>query len=733
MFKLGEWTISDTGTNDSEIITNGNRFIIGNGYLGYRGTVEEADASYLPATIVNGLYDKQGTKWREPVNLPNPIVVRLYTLHEELLSIKSPHLISHEQQLNFKYGIFSRKSNWRINEVTVSVQSERFASMVDIRRLYQKYTVTADKSVDLRIERGIDGTVHDINGPHLIQFECSSIENKMILLCKTQERGIPIQIISEGFVEGRSFRKQIKDQPLKTTFSAETIYIHLEANEVFTLYCNAQMFIGSTEVAYEADCLLRKDHGRSLYTKALQIHKERWDKIWLDGDVKIEGDPISQSQVRYNLYQLHIIAPRHANALSIPARGLSGQTYKGAVFWDTEQFISHYFLSTDPVVANSFINYRIQTLPGAKRKAQEYGYLGAFYAWESQESGDDACSHFNVVDVFTGRPQRTYFRDKQIHISADVVYLIKRYCDVTGDFTLLRNGALEVIVNCALFYISYIVYVPAKQRYEIRDVTGPDEYHERVNNNAFTNIIILFTLKTAADYLEYYDKEDTSFYKEIIEKTGIEPYLQIIEDIIKKLYIPEPNSEGIIEQFDDYFKLEDIDIDNLKKRLLDPKEYWGGANGIASHTQIIKQADVVAMLYLFKDDYSEFIKRNNLLFYESRTEHGSSLSASMHALLYCDINEPDKAFNYFKKTAETDLTGESKQFAGLIYIGGTHPAANGGTWMSVVYGFCGYSVKNGVIQVNPRLPREWRSVSFVSYVKGKRYTITVTKDGYTIC
>ncbi|NLJ10055.1 MAG: glycoside hydrolase family 65 protein [Treponema sp.] len=735
---IDEWNIADSGISDDDILINGNRFLIGNGNLGYRGTVEEADATHMPATICNGLYDRQGKKWREPVNIPNPIVIRLFTQQKDLLSIKSHNLLSHEQRLNFRYGIFSRSTSWNVNNSNIQVQSERFLSMDEPHHLYVKYRVITDAPVTLLCERGIDGLVYDINGPHLIQFESDQYDSMLQLRCKTQEQLIPITVISEAkYVGGDTVRQFEQHTVSKVPYIAELIKIELHPQIPFVIYCRSSIYSGEeSSHSYEEDIKLNyawNKEGDVLYDRALQRHRSVWDRLWKDGDVIIEGDPASQRSLRFSLYHLQSIAPRHRAGLSVPARGLSGQTYKGAVFWDTELFISPYFLSTDPSVVRNFILYRIRTLPGAIRKAHEYGYLGAFYAWESQETGEDACSDFNVVDVFTGRPVRTYFKDKQIHISADIVYAIKQYLSMTGDVSILTEGAFEVILNCALFYFSYIYYSPMKNRYEVLDVIGPDEYHERVNNNAFTNYMVHFTLNTALEYINYFSDTDKQFLSDKLQSTGFLPYIPLLYDLVSKIYLPEPNENGIIEQFDGYFRLEDLSITELKKRLLDPKEYWGGANGVASHTQIIKQADVVALLHLFKDQFSNLIKERNITYYASRTEHGSSLSASMHSLVYCDVGQPELAFPYFKKTAEIDLTGEAKQFAGLIYIGGTHPAANGGSWMSVVYGFCGFAVKDGTIFIKPQLPKHWKKVVFTSYVQGKKYTITVNKDGYTIC
>src|SRR5262249_14910304 len=141
-------------------------------------------------------------------------------------------------------------------------------------------------------------------------------------------------------------------------------------------------------------------------------HCQAWLERWQCCDIAIDGDPEAEQALRFSMYHLLAIAPTHAQNVSIPARGLSGQVYKGGIFWDTEIFMVPFFAHAFPALARNLLLYRFHTLDGARRKAQEYGFRGAYYAWESQDTGDDACTLFNVTDVFTNRPMRTYFRDK---------------------------------------------------------------------------------------------------------------------------------------------------------------------------------------------------------------------------------------------------------------------------------------------------------------------------------
>jgi trehalose/maltose hydrolase-like predicted phosphorylase len=746
MYNLSDWRISDDGVSEEDILQNGNRLLTGNGYLGYRGTVSEADLSWMPAVIVSGLYDKHGDLWREPVNAPDPLFTEIF-VDGKALSVMGENVTTHKQALDFRYGVYSRETSWTVGGASVSVKAERFIDMKDVHRLCMKYSVSmdapsTDAPISIKLKQGIRSAVHDLNGPHLGNFQfdstplaSSDLANRsrcfFAVDTKTLEKNIPLSVACSIDVPSDvSYETEKSDDGIFHIYT-----INADKGKTFDFFVYGAIYSAADT---EGNCgkKARENISASLadgWDTILISHKNKWDDIWRTGDVLIEGDEYAQRALRYSLYHLHIIAPRHANNLSIPARGLSGQTYKGAIFWDTEMFIAPYFLCTEPELAASFIRYRIETLAGAKRKAAEYGYRGAFYAWESQESGDDACTHFNVTDVFTGRPVRTYFRDKQIHISADIVYSIRKYIDVTGNAKILSEGAMEVMLECARFFLSYLYYSPERDRYELLDVTGPDEYHERVNNNAFTNKIVFSVFETVQDCVDQFFKTDKTFIEELFIKLDFEKDFALMHEVMKKFYLPKPNENNIIEQFDHYFKQEDCSIETVKSRLCDQREYWGGANGVAGNTQIIKQADVVTMLVLFGNEYSDEVKRANLAFYEPRTEHGSSLSNCMYALLSCAAGNSEWAYPFFVKTAEIDISGKSKQFAGGIYIGGTHPAANGGAWMTAVQGFCGFSIDEGKIICKPRLPEKWKKVIFSVSLNGEEIEVTVTKDGFTLC
>lgn len=711
------WIVEQNGFEMPDIEMNGSKFLIGNGYMGYRGTMEEYGAEQLVAVNLAGFFDlAEGSNWRESVNAPNPLYTLIKTTDTEL-NLSKTTVVSHKQNLDIRNGIHSRETTFLLDGVNVTIKAERFVSMVRENIIAMKYSVAADKPISIIVKTGIDKSVWNISGKHLNYIKEEMCRNSIELNAETVQLKNKLRIYET--VLNWSENKNTLGE--KLLHSAQ---IDLQPNKEFEFTKIAGIYHGEAIESSKSNFESAADCG---YEALKKEHILVWENIWNNSDVVIEGDDEAQFALRYSIYHLCSIAPHNTDKCGIPARGLSGQVYKGAAFWDTEMFMLPFFQFTDKTVAENLLKYRINTLPGAERKAHEFGYEGAFYAWESQETGDDACTFFNVTDIFTNRPLRTYFKDKQIHVSADMVFAMWDYCSVTGDYTVLRDGGLDMIYECVRFFYTYSSFRTYKNRYELLDVVGPDEYHERVDNNTFTNIMV----KHAADILTYALDKVKSIYPDKYNEFIKDKELAWVYDFAQKLYVPEPDKNGIIEQFDGYFKMEDTVPSELKKRELKENEYWG-CHGLASTTRVLKQADVVMMLNVFRSEYSNEIKKANWEFYEPYTEHGSSLSACAYAIVAANIGFTDWAYKYFMKTATVDLNGSTRQYLGSLYIGGTHPAANGGSWNTAIYGFAGVSYKDGILDISPNIPNKWQSLSFKLLWQGVRLTVVIGKNGVKV-
>ena len=709
------WSMKKEGYDPGRVIEDGNRFLVANGYLGVRGVVEEAGSAACPAVNLAGVYDQYQDKWREPVNAPNGLFLKVF-VDGKAMALGDAEPVSHSLEISYRHGIFCRETDFG----AVKLSSQRIASLAEPHLMAARMELCAAQDCRVTLHTGISTDIWDINGPHLFGYRFQTGET---LLCEatTGEKKLSVAVSQSVYMDFEAEESyEISGGVMrKLSFDAKK-------GEVYTLSLFSAVYTGlDTGAPAAAAAELSRAAKEKGFAACLEDNRGAWEQVWDRCAVELEGDDEAALALHASQYYLNSIAPRHASNLSIPARGLSGQTYKGAIFWDSEIFLFPMFVYTQPEVAKSLLRYRIDTLPGALKKAAEYGYRGAFYAWESQDGGEEGCTNFNVVDVFTHRPVRTYFRDKQIHISADIAYTMMQYFDITGDRSLLDEGGAEVILQCARFYLSRATRHFDRDTADFADVIGPDEYHERVTNNAFTNQMALYCVQSALKLEEIYGD-----LTELLKKLDYEADWKLLHSLARQLRRPRER-EGVIEQFDGYFDLEDCPLDAVRSRLCDPREYWGGDHGVAGTTQIIKQADVIALMALLPEQFTGADVAANWAYYEPRTEHGSSLSACMYALTACRVGRLDRAWELFLRSASIDIRGSSKQWAGEIYIGGTHPASNGGAWMIAVLGFAGLRVRGGKLELHPNLPEQVTRLCFPVTVGETRLRVTVTHEGWT--
>jgi trehalose/maltose hydrolase-like predicted phosphorylase len=719
------WVVEETGWDRSKIAFWGSKFLTGNGYMGLRGTVEECTAAEMASCTLAGLYDRNGDSWREPVNLAFPFHLipqwngAPLSLLETAPSDVPDKSVSHWQGLDVLRGVFSRQTVFAIPEGTLALVSRRFVSMDDKHLMALRYTITASAAGTLSLSALPFGAIWDINGPHLKDRVVVRDGKALVYTARTIELNRQVAAAVSLCINGAA---------AVPAGDGWRITLNPAAGETVELCLYVSVYKeGDGDVpAAEAACSALDRAQRAGFETLEAENAAAWQSLWNRADVIIEGDDEAQLALRYSIYLLLISTPFHSGEIAIPARGLSGQVYKGAFFWDTEIYMMPFFACCLPEVCRNLAMYRVHTLDGARRKAAEYRYSGAFYPWESQETGEDACTDFNLTDVHTGRPMRTYFRSGQIHISADVAWGIWSYFTASGDEEFLLEGGAEVLFECARFFYSRCLYRPSMDRYEFLDVTGADEYHERVNNNAYTNAMIRLTLRAALEVYDLIKQKYPENYEALMNKLSFYEEPPRLRDLLDKLYVPAPDPEtGLIEQFDGYFDREDVTPEALQTRELKANEYWGSPSGLAVETQVIKQADVVLLLALLGGDYTPEQKAANWRYYEQRTEHGSSLSACGYALLAAQCGMRERACALFRKTAELDLKGDYKLFLGTLYIGGTHPAANGGAWMAAIHGFAGLSLRPDGVVLSPALPVHWKSLAFFVSWHGQALRVTI--------
>jgi kojibiose phosphorylase len=726
------WEIVETAFQSDQLVTTGSNFMIGNGYLGYRGTFAEWEADRYVACIVSDTYDKVEGGRRELCNVPNGLFTRLF-IDGEMVSAFEGETLDYQRSLNLRYGRYARSHDWRGAEgQRATIEVEKFASYDNLHLIAMRYSFRPEREADITLVTGIDGRVWSLSGEHFKSYDPFTHRGLIGIETVTGEFGIQIDVVEGLTIEG--------PDPKGTTIVEESKRIlremtfELAAGEEVTLEKIVAIYTSNDVPEPRQQALVNAHEALRIgHTALWESHQARWDAIWGRSDIQIDGDLEAQTITRFNIYQNFIATPAHAR-LPIGARGLSCQVYQGAAFWDQEIFNLPMFLFTHPDIARGILAYRYDTLDGARKKAQRLGYDGAYYAWTSGKTGEELFPDYFFENVLTGRKIRNHFNDWQIHISPDIVYAIWRYYVATGDWEFVVDYGAEIAFEVAQFLFSHAYFKKDKDRYEFIRLLGPDEYHENVDNNAFTNYQAHFALEKALAFYERLQEDAPGKLEALIERLDLdEEDIDNWRDMVELLYLPAPDPDTLlIEQFDGYFDLEDIRPDELRKRLIHPEEYWGWPNGIAVETQVLKQADVL-QLFALHDLFPIDVMRANYDYYEPRTEHGSSLSPSVHALIASKVGYAEEAYDYFMNAATIDLYNAStKVMSGGTFLGGIHTAACGAIWQMIVEGFAGFSIDEDGISFTPALPTQWDGLSFKLVVRGNLLTVRLTPEDLTI-
>lgn len=435
-------------------------------------------------------------------------------------------------------------------------------------------------------------------------------------------------------------------------------------------------------------------------------------------DVTLEGDVPLQQALAFATHHLVAAADPEDEHVSIGARALTGPVYMGHVFWDTEIWLMPVYTLTWPRAARAMAMYRWHTLPAARERARQMGYRGALFAWESADTGADVTPPMVVLP--DGLVAAVLSGAMEHHVSADVAWAAWHYWTWTGDDVYLQEAGAEVILETARFWASRGA-LEADGRFHIRHVIGPDEYHEDVDDNAYTNGMAAWNLQRGAEVARVMARRWPARWRALESALGLtDAEIATWEPHAAAMHIGWDPKTGLIEQFQGYFALEDIDLQALLPRVL-PVDMLLGTPRVRG-SQIVKQADVVLLLHLLGDRFPPEVHEANFRYYEPRTAHGSSLSPPIHALAAARLGDFATADRYLRQTAAIDL--EDGNAAGGIHIG-----ALGGLWQAVVFGYAGLRIGGDGPALSPRLPAWLRRITFRPTWRERRYRAEVDIAG----
>ena len=725
-----DWTVTEESLDRARMRFFEAILSLGNGFLGSRAILEERYEEGYAGTYLAGIYDKSGGQSFAIVNAPNPLVTEMY-VDGRKLSADGMEVVEHRRVLDMKRAVLYRRTLFADGERRYEYESARFFSLHDIHVgvvLVSFRSLDSDVSVVLRsvIDGATKNEMHAVGGPrkhYQVTQSRRLAEDISYLEARTNDLGITVAMASTTELKGAepagglnpSFTSDDETSRVERSFLAEK-GVAYRFDRYLSLFTSRE-----TEGDVEAACLAGLDSARSQGVPAmLAAHQETWAERWRLADISIEGDPDLQRALRFSLYHLLTAAPPEDLDVSIAPKALSGEWYQGHIFWDTEIFMLPFFVYTDPQLAKNLLLYRARRLGPARERAAALNYEGALWPWESAASGREETPPTWIN--FDGSVLPVYNAMREHHIAADIVYGVYFYHLHTGDDEFMIRHGLPMVFETARFWASRVSCDEASGCYEIKLVIGPNEFQEGVDNNSYTNAMARWTLRYASQLHQDFEERYTLELDRIAEGIGltdeeVSNWTRIAERI---LFLVQ--SDGLIEEFEGYFDRRNVTITDRDDHGM---PLWPSAVMLkdVEETQLIKQADVVLLLYLLSDEFPLDVKQVNFDYYEPRTTHVSSLSITSYAILAKELGDTEKAYTYLHHAAHSDL----EEIHGNTDLG-VHAAELGGTWQIVIRGLAGVRVRDGVLTVDPSLPGHWTSLRFHMWFGGNLIHIAVSQD-----
>ena len=732
----GPWLVHEAGWDPERAGVYETIFTVGNGALGTRATLDEGSPGQRSGTFLAGVYDDHGSPVIDLVNAPDWTACTV-TVNGTDLSVATARVLEHTRSLDLRRALLLRETTFEDDAGNrTRLETVRWASAADPRLCLQRITVTP-LDHDARIEvttrldgerRNLDripvyppGTVHDPEVAwekwawtnHLDETERLVLDDMVVLGVRTRSSGVDIGYASTTTAPGaertaRSRRGQVEEVHGALVPAGESLRL-----DRVVAVATSRRVQGVRTVVAEAAAAGRERGLDAL----LEDHVAVWEQRWRDADCEVVGDEEATLAVRFGIYHLLIAADGSDPSVNIGAKSLSGEGYRGHVFWDTEALMLPFFTFTQPATARALLGYRHHLLPGARALAAEGGHRGARFPWESADSGREECPRWTDDGSF-----RFWSRDEEVHVSADVAYGVLSYVAATGDEEFLAGPGLELLVETARFWVDRADHDEGGGTWSIRQVMGPDEFHSHVDDNAFTNLLVAWALHETADTWERLADERPREVATLAGALDVGAEEVATWRAVADGLVVHRRDDGVVEQFTGYFDREDLPITQWDENSM-PEYPEGHHHFSLEDTMLIKQPDVLMAMHLLPDRFDADTKRANFAFYEARTLHKSSLSPAIHAVLGLEVGDPAMAMQYFRRSAFVDLHDNQ----GNTHMG-MHIASAAGTWQIVVNGFAGVRVVGGRLSVTPRLPPRWDEVRFRLAWHGDRVAVAVRRD-----
>jgi beta-phosphoglucomutase family hydrolase len=756
------WSLSHYGYDGTKERSREALLTSGNGFFGTRGALEEShiEPTNYPATYMAGVYnrikstiDGKEIENEDIVNTINWLPITFKVAEGEWFDPNKDEVLELERTLNFRNGVLIKKMLVRDSDGRETlVKARRFISMDNKHHAAIDYSLTPlNYSGYLRIKSSLRVPPHNdgverykhFNQKHLTPTVQGAKDNVSFIAAKTTQSGIEIAAAAklEVFYQGKPLATnfRIKEEPgwINSYIKAmvkEGETLRLEKLVTITnSICNSSP---NPAEFVQSDINQLKSFG---HIHAASI--KAWELLWEKADVRVTGDRNAQKLLRMHIFHTLVTTSPFNRKIDfgIPARGIHGEAHRGHIFWD-ELFILPFFNIHFPDVAKSVMLYRYKRLAKAREIAKQNGYKGAMFPWQSGSDGSDETQKFQYNPV-TGEWNED-FSSLQTHVSIAIAHNIWNYFRTTGDIEFVEKYGAELFLEICHFWKSKTKLNEKTGRFDIDDVMGPDEFHEKLpnspkgglKNNAYTNIMVVWLFNRALDILKAVNEKTR---QTVLKKVNLsEGSIQEWQEMAKRITL-SVSSEGIIEQFDGYFDLKELDWDKyrsvhsnisridriLKAQGKSPNDYKVGKQADLLMTFFIIDPQVV--LEIIKElGYNlpaDFLQKN-FDYYISRCSHGTPLSQIVHAHIASIIGRKDQSWELYKEA----LCSDYKDVSGGSTAEGINLGVMTGTIMMAINSFAGINLKGDILSISPCLPKQWKDLTFNCKFRGVEYQFIIT-------
>jgi len=768
------WKLTYQGFHPEEEMLRESLTTVGNGYIGsrgaYCGSSMFADIHY-PGTYVSGLWNTLGTEMHgrtiynaDFVNIPNWLLIELKIGDGGFCRLLGDCRVEdYVHSLDMRNGVTTRSMRIcdRLGHQT-RIETRQFVSMAEPHLAAVEFRFTPlNYSEPVFIRSTLDGTIMNYGVPryrglskrHLKGLHTREQDGRIELRTRTNQSKIDIYMNARHTLtaNGEEARPEVEVERGSAyvsnlaRFQAQegSVYVYRKVVSIYTSK-DRDTDDPARDARELADAYGATSTG---FDEAFARHAERWHQLWETADIELEPDRFSQRVLRLHIY--HLLAshsPNSANQdVGFTARGLHGEAYRGHIFWD-ELFVQPFYNLKLPEVTRGHLMYRYRRLDAARRLAQEEGYEGAMYPWQSGDDGGEETQelHFNPQ---SGRWDPDLSRNQR-HVSLAIAYDIWTYYYTTDDKEFMHQYGLEMLVEICRYWASRAHYDRRDGRYHIAGVMGPDEFHEKypdaeeggLRDNAYTNALAVWILHKT---IETWKHQPEDVRKALKKRIGFKEESEIArwEEVASKLTVVI-DKHGIISQYDGFRELKELDWEEYRRRYGNIRRLdriLKAEGDTPDRYQVCKQADTLMLFYLFSPgqvrhilemmgyevrDEQELVTRN-YEYYLRRTSHGSTLSFIVHSDITRYVaGHRNEQWRWFMEALRSDIYDTQ---------GGTtreaiHCGVMAGTLSTVLEGFAGINLFRDHVAMNPDLPRTWNRLAFKLLHRGNLFAFEVVPE-----